>query len=41
MPSSKSSGQTIYLPKSQRLSPPGLLRVFERIACQAELRYAA
>jgi len=33
------SGQTVYLPSSQALSPTGLIELFRRLACQEELRY--
>ncbi|MEZ4449133.1 MAG: DUF4365 domain-containing protein [Nannocystaceae bacterium] len=33
------SGQTIYLPESQPLSPAGLLDLFGRVARREELRY--
>ena len=34
-----SSGQTIYLPESQPLSPGGLVDLFRRVARREELRY--
>lgn len=33
------TGQTVYLPSSQALSPTGLIELFRRLACQEELRY--
>ncbi len=38
--SKNESGQTVYLPESQLLSPDGLRSLFERVAHQEELRYA-
>ena len=38
-PSTNTSGQTIYLPESQPLSPAGLHDLFRRVAHQERLRY--
>jgi hypothetical protein len=38
--SANTSGQTVYLPKSQLLSPEGLMKLFERVARREESRYA-
>jgi hypothetical protein len=38
-PSTNTSGQTIYLPVSQPLSPAGLHDLFRRVAHQERLRY--
>lgn len=38
-PSTNTSGQTIYLPKTQPLSPTGLHDLFRRVAHQERLRY--
>jgi hypothetical protein len=37
--SNNETGQTIYLPEQQALSPDGLLGLFERVAHREELRY--
>lgn len=37
--STNTTGQTVYLPEAQALSPPGLLDLFARISRQEELRY--
>jgi len=38
-PSDKGTGQTIYLPQSQPLSPTGLLSLFDRLAREEEIDY--
>lgn len=37
--SDNARGQTVYLPKSQALSPMGLVELFRRVARQEQLRY--
>lgn len=40
-PSSNDSGQTVYLPTTQSLSPAGINDLFRRVAIREELRYVA
>lgn len=37
--STNDTGQTVYLPETQMLSPMGLLSLFEQVARGKELRY--
>lgn len=37
--SANASGQTVYLPQSQPLSPAGLLSLFERLAREEDIHY--
>jgi hypothetical protein len=37
--STNDTGQTVYLPETQTISPMGLLSLFEQVARGKELRY--